>query len=80
MATANANLDGNGTSEVCFWHGRGKGLCSPDVMGRAIVPGQPLTTPNILVECRAHSQQRGAMSIGEYLASGHKTGTLSDEV
>jgi hypothetical protein len=57
----------------CFWHNRGKGLCSDEVEAGHIIArskgGGDLTIENAMIECRAHNNQRRDRSIEDYLAS-----------
>jgi hypothetical protein len=54
----------------CFWKHRGKGPCSAEAEAGHLVPkscGGELSVANCVIECRAHNQERGIMSIEQYL-------------
>lgn len=56
----------------CYFRGRGKGPCSPEVEAGHVVQrckGGPLTVENGQIECRAHNNQRREMSIEDYMKS-----------
>jgi len=60
----------------CFWNGRGRGPCSPEVEVGHLwqrCKGGPLTVENCHIECRAHNNQRREMSIEDYIKSGMTT-------
>lgn len=57
---------------TCYFEGRGKGPCSGDAeCGHILQKSKSgdLSVENCQIECRAHNNQRRAMSIEEYMAS-----------
>lgn len=56
----------------CFWDGRNKGPCDDNAELGHITPrsrGGSDDMSNLMIECRAHNNQRRDMSIEEYIAS-----------
>jgi hypothetical protein len=56
----------------CFWEGRGKGPCCQNAECGHLwqnSEGGPLSVENCVIECRAHNNQRRAMTIEEYIKS-----------
>lgn len=63
----------------CFWLGRGKGPCNELAELGHIVSrssGGSDEPSNLMIECRAHNNQRRDMSIERYLASDMTTNSL----
>lgn len=67
----------HGTS--CFWSNRGKGPCCETAECGHILQncnGGLMSVENCMIECRSHNNQRGAMSVEEYIRSDLLTQTV----
>lgn len=65
----------------CFWESRNKGPCCTNAECGHLVPnskGGPLSVQNCVIECRAHNNQRRAMTIEEYIRSDLTTEVLAN--
>lgn len=54
----------------CFWAHRNMGECSNDAECGHLIPASqngPLTIANCIIECRAHNNERRALTIEEYI-------------
>ena len=63
---------------TCYFKSCGKGPCSEDIEAGHIVPkskGGLFTVENLQIECHSHNNQRGVMSIEDYISSGLTTET-----
>lgn len=56
----------------CFWDGRNKGPCCGEAECGHLVQnckGGAISVENCVIECRAHNNQRRAMTVEEYILS-----------